>query len=85
MSASDLRDAFNAISQPGGIRCVRATLIYCDATGSEVGPRNHQRVTFETVKGADNSLATYQSDPLPPGSSILTATQALARKAIGAV
>jgi hypothetical protein len=83
MSASDLRDAFNMISLPGGVRCTAARLTYCDADGSPTGMRNHQRIAFDTVKAADNSIATYQSDPLPPGSSVLTATQTIARKAIG--
>lgn len=82
MSTSALRDAFNAISLPA-VRCTAARLTYSDKTGSDTGPRNHQRVAFDTVRPSDNTTATYQSDPLPPGSSVLAAAQALARKAIG--
>lgn len=82
MSSSDLRDAFNAVSLPQGVRCIAVRLTYCDAQGNPDGPRNHQRIAFDLVKGADNSKQTVATDPIPPGASIDQATRNLAQKVI---
>lgn len=82
MGASDLRDSFNAISLPSGVRCIAVRLTYCDANGTAQGPRTYQIVSFDLVKAADNSKQTVTSDPIPPGANLLQAVQALAQKAI---
>jgi hypothetical protein len=82
MSIAGLRDAFNAVTLPQ-VRCTAARLSYCDSSGSDTGPRNHQRIAFDYVKPADNSSGSIQSDPLPPGTNITATAQALARTAIG--
>lgn len=83
MSASDLRDAFNAVSLPHDIRCVAARLSYCDAQGTPHGPRNHQRIEFDLVKAADNSTQTVATDLIPPGANVFLAVRALAQKVVG--
>jgi hypothetical protein len=83
MSTAALRDTFNLVSEPKGIRCTGALLIYCDAKGESDGLRTHQRLVFNCVHAAGNATRQYTSDPLPPGSNATAAAQAMAQKAIG--
>jgi hypothetical protein len=82
MSISDIRDAFNIISVPKGIRCTSALLNYCDKDGKSDGPRNHQQLVFDCVNVNDNTGHRYTSAVLPPGAGVLQAAQDVALKAI---
>lgn len=84
VSISDIRDAFNTISLPKGIRCTDALLTYCDKAGKPDGPRDHQQLVFTCVNSNDNTAHRYTSALLPPGASVLQAAQDMANKAIGA-
>jgi hypothetical protein len=84
MSTADLRDAFNAVSLPKGIRCTGARLMYCDAAGKSDGIRNHQQLAFDCVNGNDNTVHEFTSDPLPPGTNVNAAAAQLASKVTGA-
>jgi hypothetical protein len=83
MSTVDLRDAFNIVSLPKGIRCTGALLMYCDAQGTPTGKRDHQQLVFNCVNGNDNTTKQFTSDPLPPGTNVNAATAALASKVTG--
>lgn len=85
MSIIDLRNAFNEVSVPAGVRCTSNLLLYGDAEGLHGGgKRDHQILVFNCVRSTDNTTHQYISDPLPPGASLIAAAQALANKAIGA-
>jgi hypothetical protein len=84
MSTVDLRDAFNGISLPKGIRCTGAMLLYCDAQGTSTGKRDHQQLVFNCVNGKDNTSNQFASDPLPPGTNVNAAAAELAKKVTSA-
>lgn len=82
MSITAIRDAFNYVSEPEGIRCVRARLHYCDAAGGSTGLRNHSRLEFDLAQG--DRQWTIKSGVLVPGASAYQVARALARQAIEA-
>lgn len=73
MAATDLRDAFNAISEPS-FTCVRALLTY--EPGDNI---QFQRLTFSGT-GADGSVFEVRSDRLRPGTDVNLAAADVARK-----
>jgi hypothetical protein len=85
MSTIDLRDAFNGVSLPKGIRCTGAMLLYCDASGDQsADKRDHQRLVFQCVDANDNATKQFATDPLPPGTNVNAAAAAFAGKVTGA-
>jgi hypothetical protein len=84
VGTADLRDAFNSVSIPKGIRCNGARLMYCDPTGKSDGLRNHQQLAFDCVNVIDNTLHEFTTDPLPPGTNVNAAAAQLASKVTGA-
>lgn len=84
MTIADVRDAFNAITLPHGIRCTGALLNYCDKQGNPDGPRDHQQLVFNCVKSSDNTAAQYTSAILPPGTNMTMAAAAVANGIINA-
>ena len=85
MSASDLRDAFNAVSLPAGVRCTGAFLLYCDPAGTPHGKRSHQKLVFNCVRSADNTAHQFTTDALHPGTNVNAEAATFARKIIGEI
>lgn len=73
VAATDLRDAFNAVSEPA-FSCVRAFLNYEAGDGIQF-----QRLTFSGT-GADGSVFEVRSDKLRPDTDVNLAAAAVARK-----
>lgn len=82
MSTSVLRDAFDLVVAPK-MRCTAARLSYCGKDGGS-SKRDHQMIEFDVINPADNSAQTVRSQPIPPGTDLITAVRALAANAVKA-
>jgi len=80
MSTAALRDAFNAVSEPAGIRCSMVRLNWCDAKGGVAGLRDHVTLTFELADGAH--AWTVGTDPIPPAADLTSAARQMAQQTI---
>lgn len=77
---SALRDAFNLITVPHGLRCTGALMNWV----THKGKVTHRQLTFNCVCATDNTKHQFISDPLPPGVDALSMVPVAANKAIEA-
>jgi hypothetical protein len=81
MSTSELRDSFNQVSEPFGIRCVAVRMSYCDHEGG-AKKRDHQKLEFDIVSATDNSARTLMSVPLHGQTNLPAEVRDIALKTI---
>jgi hypothetical protein len=79
MSISALRDAFNGITLPVGMRCTGCRMRYVDADGVSNVHRNFQILEFDVVRSGDNLQKTLFSKPIPGGAVLVAEAMAFAQ------
>lgn len=77
MTISDVRDAFNSVTLPKGLRCEKVLLMYCDEDGRHgEGKRDHQLLVFNCGDGKQFTTV------VKPGASVNVAAVLCGQKAI---
>jgi len=79
MGSIALRDAFHEVVKDHGMRCVKARLYYCDASGHLIGKRDHQIMEFDLVNSSNNTSSTLKSPPMRMDVQVVPAAVALAK------